>query len=336
MTRRFANRGCRQPGSRQCEHLGFRQGPASRPGYPGWVTALVRVCSDDDFTAWVDITNTVVPNERTTVAKIRAAEEPGRLLLLAESRGVPVGCGIAAPSSLAGRAFIAVRVLPDHRRNGVGSVLAAALIDHARALGLTGVNSFVYADEPYSIAFVRWLGLAEVDYQLEQIRVISDEPAPQVPAGIELVALASRREELLEAVWPLAQQGYADMPLPGEAVFTLGEWLREEATCPQGSFIALEGGERVGYAGLLVHADGPAVAEHGLTVVRRDRRGRGIARMLKLAQMHYAASSHIARLITWTQQGNEAMQALNRSLGYTDSCKVITYQGPLPAVGEKS
>src|SRR5690348_9767131 len=103
MTRRFANRGCRQPGSRQCEHLGFRQGPASRPGYPGWVTALVRVCSDDDFTAWVDITNTVVPNERTTVAKIRAAEEPGRLLLLAESRGVPVGCGIAAPSSFAGR-----------------------------------------------------------------------------------------------------------------------------------------------------------------------------------------------------------------------------------------
>jgi len=157
-----------------------------------------------------------------------------------------------------------------------------------------------------------------------------------VPAGIELVALASRREELLEAVWPLAQQGYADMPLPGEAVFTLGEWLREEATCPQGSFIALEGGEPVGYAGLLVHADGPAVAEHGLTVVRRDRRGRGIARMLKQAQMHYAASSHIARLITWTQQGNEAMQALNRSLGYTDSCKVITYQGPLPAVGEKS
>jgi hypothetical protein len=37
----------------------------------------------------------------------------------------------------------------------------------------------------------------------------------------------------------------------------------------------------------------------------------------------------VAELVTWTQQGNEGMQALNHSLGYVDASKVITFQGPL-------
>jgi GNAT superfamily N-acetyltransferase len=64
--------------------------------------------------------------------------------------------------------------------------------------------------------------------------------------------------------------------------------------------------------------------------VRRTHRGRGIARALKRAQLHWAAQRGVVELRTWTQKGNEAMQALNRSLGYVDVSKVITYQGPLP------
>ena len=64
--------------------------------------------------------------------------------------------------------------------------------------------------------------------------------------------------------------------------------------------------------------------------MRRDRRGRGIARALKQAQLHWASQNGVVELVTWTQKGNEAMQALNRSLGYVDKSKVITYQGPLP------
>ena len=75
------------------------------------------------------------------------------------------------------------------------------------------------------------------------------------------------------------------------------------------------------------HRTVPATAEHGLTVVRRDRRGRGVARALKQAQLEWAAEAGVARLVTWTQKGNEAMQALNRSLGYVDRSKVITFRG---------
>jgi GNAT superfamily N-acetyltransferase len=204
------------------------------------------------------------------------------------------------------------------------------LADYARSLGLAGVNAFVYADEPHSIAFAESLGLVDVDYQLEQVRTVGDEAPPRVPGGIELVSLETRREELLDVVWPVALEGYEDLPIPGGVTYKKETWLREEASRPGGSFVALEAGEPVGYAGLLEHANGDTVAEHGLTVVRRDRRGRGLGRVLKRAQLHWASHAGVTELITWTQRGNEAMQALNRSLGYDDTSKVITYQGPLP------
>jgi GNAT superfamily N-acetyltransferase len=283
-----------------------------------------------DLETWARVKSTVVPNEPVTAEQIVASGEEGRLLLLAEQDGVAVGCGIAAPSHFGGRAFVAARVLAEHRRQGVGTELVRALATHARSLGREGVNAFVYADEPHSVAFAEQLGLAEADYQLEQVRTIGDEPAPVLPVGLEVVPAAGRREELLTAVWPVALEAYEDLPLPGEVTYRLDEWLREEATRPEGSFVAYENGEIVGWAGLSAHANGEATAEHGLTAVRRDRRGHGIGRALKQTQLRWAARSGVLELVTWTQKGNEAMQALNRSLGYIDKSKVITFQGPLP------
>ncbi len=288
------------------------------------------VSNDDDLASWAALKSAVVPNEPVTAEQLRREDEPDRLLLLAALDGELAGCGIADRSSFGARAFIAVRVLPEYRRRGVGTALLAAFSGHARSLGLTGVNAFVYADEPHSIAFAESIGLTGVDYQLQQVRTVSDEPVPDVPASLEIVSLELRRDELLEAVWPVALQGYEDMPIPGGVTYKKETWLRDEATRPGGSFAAFEGGEVVGYSGLVEHANGDGIAEHGLTVVRRDRRGRGYARALKRAQLHWAAANGVTDLVTWTQQGNEAMQALNRSLGYTDTSKVITYQGPLP------
>ncbi|HEV8462026.1 MAG TPA: GNAT family N-acetyltransferase [Gaiellaceae bacterium] len=282
--------------------------------------------TDTDLERWVAIRNAVVPNEPTTAEATRASADPERLLLLAGD----AGCGIAERSGFGGRAFIAVRVLPEQRRRGIGTALYLELAKHGRSLGLEGVNAFVYADEPHSIAFAERLGLTEVDYQLEQIRSVGDEPAPVPVDGIDIEPLDGRREELLEAVWPIALEGYADLPVPGEVTYKLETWLREEATRPDGSFVAWENGEPIGYAGLMEHANGTATAENGLTVVRRDHRQRGIGRLLKQSQLHWASRAGVLEIVTWTQKGNEAMQTLNRSIGYVDKSKVITFQGPLP------
>ncbi len=285
-----------------------------------------------DLEKWAAIKSTVVPNEPVTRDQLERTAEPDRLLLLASLDGVDAGSGICSLSNVDGRAFCAARVLPPFRRRGVGVTLVRALADHGRGLGREGVNAFVDASDEGAIAFARGFGLAEADYQLEQLRpVATTESAPVTPAGVDLLPLAGRREELLTAAWDaVARAGYEDMPLPGPITYRFETWLREEATRPEGSFVAIEGGRIVGYAGLLEHANGSAMAEHGLTTVRRDRRRLGIGRALKQAQLHWAARAGVLELVTWTQKGNEGMQALNRSLGYRDVSKVLTMQGPLP------
>ena len=37
----------------------------------------------------------------------------------------------------------------------------------------------------------------------------------------------------------------------------------------------------------------------------------------------------VHELVTWTQRGNEAMQALNRKLGYVDRTRQLTFQGTI-------
>jgi mycothiol synthase len=300
------------------------------------VISIRRVETDADVETWVDVRNAVLPNEPATVEQTRRADgEPGRLLVLAELDGAVAGAGIAARSSFGGRAFLAPRVLPELRGRGVGRALVRALSDHARSCGFEGVNAFVAGDDARSVAFARSCGLADVDLQLEQVRrVAADEPAPEAPDGIELVALGARRDELLRVVWPVAAAGYAEMPLPQPVEIRVEEWLRDEATLPDGSFAAFAAqgapdGEPVGYAGLLERPGGQ-VAEHGLTVVKRDFRRRGVAVALKRAVIHWASHNGIRELVTWTQRGNEAMQALNRKLGYVDRERVLTFQGPLP------
>jgi hypothetical protein len=41
----------------------------------------------------------------------------------------------------------------------------------------------------------------------------------------------------------------------------------------------------------------------------------------------------LTEVYTWTQTGNEAMQQLNRSLGYVDRNTVVNVRAALPLIG---
>jgi mycothiol synthase len=285
-----------------------------------------RVASDRDLVRWAQIKSAVVPNDPVTAEQLKANDEEGRLLVLAELDGFHVGSGFASLSHFAGRVAFAARVLPQFRRRGVGTAIVAALHEHARALGREGLIALA---DPESAGFAERLGMTAVDEQLQQRRVVGDEPEPEVPPGVEIVSLDGRREELLRAVWPVALASYAELPFEGDLVVTIEQWLRDEATRPDGSFVALAAGEPIACASLLEHADGAAAAEHGLTVVHRDWRRRGIARTLKQTQLHWASRHGVIEISTWTQKRNAALRSLNRSLGYVDASKVITFHGQL-------
>ena len=287
------------------------------------------VCvTDEDYEAWRAVRIAVVPGERTdTVAEMRAQDSPGRLLLLATENGTVVGTGAASRSETAGGGYAAPRVLAEHRRQGIGSVLLRALADHCVGLGLPELRLSV--EDEGSLAFAEHFGFVEVDRQVEQVRAIGTEEEPAAPPdGVDIVTLSDRPE-----LWAACYERFGKEVLADFAVFSpleisAEQWTTSWAGDPM--FLAVHAGEVVGCAGLHLDTDQPDRAENALTAVRRDWRGHGIAVHLKRRTLKWAADHGLREVYTWTQAGNAPMLRLNEQLGYATGTSSITLARPLP------
>jgi GNAT superfamily N-acetyltransferase len=291
--------------------------------------AIRRAESDPDLERWRQVRMAVVPGERVgTLEEIRKGRTPERLMLLAELDGELAGSGVATRSDLAGQGSLAPRVLPHARRRGVGTALLRELAAHVEALGFDQAGALV--EDPGSLGFAERFGFREVDRDVEQVRTIRDEQWPEIPPGLEVVSLAERPALHARVYHELAREAFQDFALDRPLEVTLEDWEREWTVWPEGTYLALAGGEIVGFAGLHRDDDRPDRAENSLTAVRRDRRRHGIASLLKRMAIAWAAEAGIREISTWTQRGNEAMRAVNESLGYVTRSTCIRFRGRLP------
>ena len=272
-----------------------------------------------DFELCARIKSTVEPDQPVTGDELRA--DPGACMLIHGEAGYV----LVKASSVVGCAYTMVRVLPDARRQGVGAALLAAGSDEARALGRGELFGRVDGDDAESLAWLLRRGFVVLSQDVEQIRELGDESAPEPPPGI---VLAELRDEHLEGVYAVAVDATPDLAI-GAAIAARPHdgWLVEL----QGRIItvALEDDHVVGYATLLPLAALPDTLEHELTGVLRSHRRRGIAEALKREQIRWASANGYKRLVTWTQEGNDAMRSLNQKLGYRERLADISVKGPL-------
>ena len=166
--------------------------------------------TDDALELWRSVRIAILPNERTdSVEELRSS---GTFLLLAYRNGELAGSGSASKSDIGGGA-VTPRVLPAHRRRGVGTALLQQLARHAEECGYDEAGSMV--DDPGSLAFAQRFGFSESGRQVEQVRTVGpDEPWPVVPDGIEVVTVAERPDLLPRLYHELALQAFEDMPTP--------------------------------------------------------------------------------------------------------------------------
>jgi mycothiol synthase len=283
--------------------------------------------TDDDLEAWRRVRIAVIPYERTqSIAEIRADETPERLLVVAREDGVVVGSGMATRSEIGKAGTVIPRVLPEHRRRGHGTALLERLVDHVAGLGHPTVRAG--ADDDGSLAFAHRFGFEEVNREVEQTyRLAGPVEPPPAPEGIEVVT-----EQEHPGLWDAAYERFglealADFAVDAPLEVSREGWTRSWLGDPM--FLALHDGEVVGCAGLGLDPDQPTRAENGLTAVRRDWRGRGLAVHLKLVTLAWAAEHGIEEVYTWTQDGNAAMRALNERLGYDTTMVGIQLARPL-------
>ncbi len=289
----------------------------------------ISVCvADEEYEAWRQVRMAVVPGERCdTLAELRDQDSAERLLVLASVDGTVVGSGLADRSESGGSGFVAPRVLPQHRRRGVGSALLRSLAAHVTSLGLPKVRAHV--DDLESAQFAERFGFVESDRQIEQVRALGQERAPSaLPGGVEVIALEERPDMWAACFDTFGLEVLADFAVFEPLQVTAEQWATTWAGDPM--FLALSDGEVIGCAGLFRDTDRVHRAENALTAVRRDWRGRGIASHLKRRTLLWAADQGLTEVYTWTQARNASMLRLNQHLGYVTGQTSLTFTRQLP------
>ena len=285
--------------------------------------------SDEDLEAWRSVRSVIMPNERTSsVAELRAGADWDTLYLLAYVDGELAGSGISTGASTGG-AFTQPRVLPAYRRRGVGTRILQALADQALACGHEEAGSQL--EEPGSTAFAARFGFAERNRQIEQVYTVrGDEREADLPDGIAVVPLRGRDDLRARLYAELVEAALADFALDRPVAITEEEWWSE-----------LDPVGRMGVRrarGRRARRHGGAARRRRSPGARREPADRGASRparprdrpALKQHALHCAAARGLTEIYTWTQTGNEAMQELNRSLGYVDRDVIVSVRAPLP------
>jgi mycothiol synthase len=269
----------------------------------------------EDLARLCDVWAAITPREpmRPEQLERRKERQPERLYLLAEEEERAVGIAIVAPSDSPGRLFVGIRVLPEFRRQGIGFALWERSLVHAQAQEPEWISTMVSEADGASVSWAGRRGFEEYQRQVELILELrGDEPRPTPPDGVEIVEVTPN---LHREAYALTREAWEDLPLAITVEPPAFEvWLEEEMPGPV-SFAAIEHGQMIGFAGLL-ERDAPGLLEHGLTATRRSHRRRGVATALKQMEIAWAAANGYRELLTFTQDRNEGMQAINLALGY--------------------
>ena len=289
--------------------------------------AKIREIGADELEAFVGVIAQAMPREETGgVAGLidwrRQAE--AMIWLLAEADGATIGAGYALTGwhTPPHRAIGAALVVPEQRGHGTGDDLRAVLERWAAEHGATELEGPVAEEDDASFAWAAARGYVEAGRNSRMVLDLTaiDAPAVEPPPGIEIVTWAAR-PELAEGLWEVAREAAPDIPGEEETdVGDLDEWLdrdmRGSGDRPEAVFVALETGEVVGYAKLAFSDETTERAFHDLTGVKRAHRGRGIAAVLKAAQIAWAKEHGFRTLQTSNEVRNEPIRHLNAKHGY--------------------
>jgi RimJ/RimL family protein N-acetyltransferase len=308
----------------------------SRP-LPGDVTIRPQEFNDDPRT--VELDNLLDPEfPRMTVEEYRHlidSTPPGvnTLRIVAEKEGnIIAHAGVVqmfwTDNPTAYIAFLAV--IPEQWQQGVGSNLYDRVLKSASEFKAARLYSHVREDREESQRFAEHREFERTGHitRLSRLDVHSptfdgyDELEKRLQSeGIRITSLAelgADNEDVLHAVHRVEMS--TDEDEPGSETFSVPyeHWIKfflgQPGMAPEQVWLALDGDKFIGTTALL--RQGGNGAWHQGLGVEREYRGRGIARLLKLQTIGWAAQNGVDFLYTGNDIDNPRMYDINVRLGY--------------------
>ncbi|MEW2521731.1 GNAT family N-acetyltransferase [Actinacidiphila alni] len=291
---------------------------------------IIRNYVPEDAEALADIGRAALPYQVTTPATVDAqvatapAGQRYRLLVAETDDGRIVGyvnAGLYADSDTPGLAFANPVVLAAARGRGAGSALLAAAESYLAGIG--GRTVYIWAlDEPAAHAFAARHGYRRGrSGSFLRLDIAPGAPLPDVPALPPGVLLrpasdwAADPHPLYEADLDsiLDEPGDVDSGAPDYAAWRAHSWDRPDFDHDL-TTVAVVDGEVAALVN--VQTDGRERYWSGGTGTRRAFRGRGLAKAAKAHSLHRARAAGYTEAFTNNDDGNAAMLAVNRWLGY--------------------
>jgi len=304
--------------------------------------ARIREIGEDELESFIGVAAQVMPREDMGgVAGLidwrRQAD--AMIWLLAERDGDIVGAAYALTGwhTPPHRGIGAALVLPARRGEAIGDDLRAVIERWAAEHGAAELEGPVAEEDAASLGWAAARGYEEAGGNSRMVLDLTAIAAPAVepPPGIEIVTWAER-PDLAEGLWEVAREAAPD--IPGEEETEVGElddWLERDmrgtGDRPEAVFVAVEDGEVLGYAKLAFSEETTERAFHDLTGVKRAHRGRGIAAVLKAAQIAWAKEQGYRSLQTSNEVRNAPIRHLNAKHGYVVEPGVVVVRRALAA-----
>jgi GNAT superfamily N-acetyltransferase len=237
--------------------------------------------------------------------------------------GKPVGFACCTPQPFArdGYGVGAVHVLAEHRRQGVGGALRAAVhrVVRDRAPGIMWQHD---ADEPDAVAAAEAWGLTRVGEHQESFLDLTAldracfEQLGRVD-GVRLAPVEGLDEGGWQTLWassnawakdaPDNDQGTEDLPLDSFRAMLDQPWMM---------LTAEEEGRLLGLTFVVHRPGGEPTCNTWFTGVAPEARGRGLATAMKARQALVMADAGVERLYTQNMEGNEPILRANARLGF--------------------
>jgi GNAT superfamily N-acetyltransferase len=227
-------------------------------------------------------------------------------------------------------AFVGTTVRADHRANGLGGELFERVLAHVREAG--AVRAMAESGEEEGRGFLERRGFAktttrrysQVDPRAVDFSVLAELRAQKEGQGFTVVPFTACRPE---DVYAVDEETTVDIPLDVPITdMPLDDWMDQHWRNPllthEGSFAVVHEGRPVTIT--MVRADGGR-AMNDMTGTLRPFRGRGLARLVKLCQLDWAARNGIVAVVTENDEKNAPMLAVNTQLGYRMFLEVSSY-----------
>jgi len=298
----------------------------------------VRPLGAEDYRAVAGIINLVEAPRQTNEDETRQEDEGATAAggtvchYVAVEEGRVVGHGVVragAGSHHPQPCQLELRVHPDRRGHGTGSLLWQRLREDLGDLQPRPVRAWVRERCPEGLTFARSRAFAEVSragpWTLTVAEANADTLLPTLEraaaSGLVLTTLAEerkRRPECLPALYRLRVAVDADIPVTEPyPVLSLGDFVREaENAWEDGFLIARRGDEYVGLSCLGQSPIDPGELHQTITGVRADCRRQGVATALKARGTQLARERGYARIVTYVDSTNAPMAALNQKMGF--------------------